>query len=588
MCGFITALDFQKSIDDESFAAALGTLKHRGPDYADSIISQDKNVRMGHTRLKIIDLSDAANQPYLSECGRFSLVFNGEIYNFRELRHEIGGRWNWRTDSDTEVVMAAWSIWREKCLSKLVGMFAFVIHDRALNLVYGVRDRFGIKPFYYSVSNECIYLASEILCLLQFVEKIPNLDIINTYLTTGLYDHSDQTFFQDIMSLSPGHFITLNVGNGEVEFKKWYNLSENIPSLDQFGEDELLDFLDELVLSAVSSNLVSDVDIGVNFSGGVDSTMLLACAAELNYFPKLFNQNYEIYSELEWVNGLPFSNELYVSEISSDSVLSDLHTTVISQAEPFGGVTVCGYNQLYRSARKENVKVLLDGNGVDEVFLGYEKYRSISQTYKSTVHGKTTQKILSRSIDGTNGLRPSAIGEQLAGSHIIQGIEDGKFADCPVKDLAYRDLLSNKIPRGLRFNDRVSMAHSCELRVPFLDHRLVEFGFAVPSHMLINDLGSKALFRKLLARKGLGHLALAPKRSVQSSQREWLSGVWSPLVRELINSKQFQERGWVDTIKAQHLFDEYLAGRNENSFFIWQWINLELWAKHFFDGEFGK
>jgi asparagine synthase (glutamine-hydrolysing) len=246
-------------------------------------------------------------------------------------------------------------------------------------------------------------------------------------------------------------------------------------------------------------------------------------------------------------------------------------------------------------AKSKGITVLLDGNGVDEIFLGYKRYHQIfvqsaknefekskrSLDYESFWGEAVKSPSEGRSIDGTSGLRPNVIS-----NHFLENVEPLKpikvqgFAD-PVRYAAAEDLLHAKIPRGLRFNDRVSMAHSRELRVPFLDHRLVEFAFGIPTEKLFGSKGTKLIFRNLLARKASDNVAYAAKRSVQSPQREWLAKDWRRLVESILSSDSFRERGWFSVEEAKNAYKAYLSGDNENSFFIWQWINLELWAREY-------
>lgn len=596
MCGLIVAWD-PAGLTDAALKAALADLRHRGPDAQATVWRDNHRLYLGHARLKIIDTSDGANQPFVSPCERWAMVFNGEIYNYLELRDEIGDRWSWRTRGDTEVLMAAWSLWGAACLDKLVGMFAFAIHDSQQGELTLVRDRFGIKPLYRVKVGEAFFFASEIPPLLRF---LPNIQADNstvlTYLQDGLYDHGVHTFFSGVESVAPASLETVNLKTGVVSARQWYSLVEHIPDLSGASESELLDRTEELIVQAVRSHLVSDVAVGLNVSGGVDSSMLVQTTlAELGH-AHLFTQDYEGYSELPWVKEVSQGGTLHVANLNLQKINAYLPQTVKSQAEPFGGVTVCGYNALYKMAQKEDVTVLLDGNGVDEVFLGYKRYHQI---YVASAASPVERELLANdfetfwkerpkevragaSIDGTDGLCPQAMTVQLRACTSHVGTSQSRFSS-PVRQAAADDLLRTKIPRGLRFNDRVSMAYSRELRVPFLDHRLVEFGFGIPEKFLFGAQGSKLLFRKLLAKRASGGVAFSVKRSVQSPQREWLANGWQELVREVLGSKSFLEREWVDPKKARQAYELYLSGKQENSFFIWQWVNLELWARTFLD-----
>lgn len=598
MCGLIAAWD-PAGLADAPLAAALADLRHRGPDAQASLWREDHRLHLAHARLKIIDTTDGANQPFVSPCGRWAIAYNGEIYNFRELREEIGDRWPWRTHGDTEVLMAAWSLWGEGCLSRFVGMFAFAIHDAEEHVLTLVRDRFGIKPLYHVAIGARWVFASEIPPLLRFRPAAADESTIRTYLELGLYDHGTHTFFKGVRSLEPGTLKRIDLRSGCETSRRWYSLAEHVPDLSGASEGELTDRAEALVLQAVSSHLVADVEVGLNVSGGVDSSMLVRATVEALGHAHLFTQDYEGYSELPWVREIADGGTLHVARLDLDAISAYLEETVRSQAEPFGGVFVCGYNALYEAATRENVTVLLDGNGVDEAFLGYKRYHQI---HVATAPDAAIRDVRARefaefwgqapapvvagaSIDGTDGLRPEAVSSSLMSSELRNlTCRDGGFVD-PVRQAAAEDLLYAKIPRGLRFNDRVSMAHSRELRVPYLDHRLVEFAFGIPTSLLLNRKGGKALFRDILARRAPASVAYARKRSVQSPQREWLAEGWRAMVESILASEHFAARGWVDAGRARRAYAEYLSGARENSFFVWQWVNLELWAREYLDRE---
>lgn len=596
MCGLIAAWD-PAGLADAPLSSALADLRHRGPDAQASIWREDHRLHLAHARLKIIDTTDSANQPFVSPCGRWAIAYNGEIYNFRELRDEIADRWQWRTHGDTEVLMAAWSIWGENCLRRLVGMFAFAIHDAVEHALTLVRDRFGIKPLYHLAIGTRRVFASEIPPLLRFRAAAADESTIRTYLELGLYDHGTHTFFRDVRSVEQGTLMRIDLRNGAESSHRWYQLAAHVPDLSGATEKELTDRAEQLVLQAVSSHLVADVAVGLNVSGGVDSSMLVRATVEALGHAHLFTQDYEGYSELPWVREIADGGTLHVARLNLDAISAYLEETVRSQAEPFGGVFVCGYNALYEAATRENVTVLLDGNGLDEAFLGYKRYHQIhvatapdaairdvrAREFAEFWGQAPAPVVVGASIDGTDGLRPKAVSSSLMSAGLLDLTgRDGGFDD-PVRQAAAEDLLYAKIPRGLRFNDRVSMAHSRELRVPYLDHRLVEFAFGIPTSLLLNRKGGKALFRDILARRAPASVAYARKRSVQSPQREWLAEGWRAMVESILASERFAARGWVDAGRARRAYADYLSGARENSFFVWQWVNLEFWAREYLD-----
>lgn len=598
MCGLIVAWD-PAGLVDAPLAAALDDLHHRGPDAQSSIWRQDHRLHLAHARLKIIDRTDDANQPFVSPCSRWAIVYNGEIFNFCEVRQEISDRWIWRTHSDTEVLMAAWSLWGEECLSRFVGMFAFAIHDAVEHNLTLVRDRFGIKPLYHVAIGARRVFASEIPPLLRFRPAVADGSTIRTYLELGLYDHGTHTFFKDVRSFEPGTLTRIDLRSGAETTRRWYSLAEHVPDLSGASEEELIDGAEALVLQAVSSHLVADVEVGLNVSGGVDSSMLIRAAMAQLGSSHLFTQDFPGYSEAPWVREIAGGGILHVSELTFEKIDALLYPTSAIQAEPFGGVTVCGYDALYAEACAQNVTVLLDGNGVDEAFLGYERYHQAwvwaacedaecdrrKNEYRLFWGRSPAASVTAGgvAIDGSRATCAEVISQRLLSSSATLAPKVVNDFACPIKNLAVADLLHSKIPRGLRFNDRMSMARSRELRVPFLDHRLVEFAYGIPSHMLLSAGGTKALFRKIADRHMPESVAFGAKRSVQSPQREWIAGEWQQRIEKILCSSQFRDRGWIDVHRAREVWNRYLNGHRANSFPIWQWMNLDLWARQFLD-----
>jgi len=580
MCG-ILGIWRPSGISEEEVQQGLDKMSVRGPDACSAALLDDKKIALGHLRLAIQDLSDAANQPMTSADNRWTIVYNGEVVNFREIKRSMPSR-SWRTDCDTEVILESISANGIGCLDGMVGMFAAVVYDAHEKVLYLLRDRFGIKPLYYTfLPNGGFAAASEIPPLLS-VRRARNQadeDVLLTYLETGLYETGEKTFFKDILSLPAGHWAKFCLKTGKFNKECWYDFPEKVNSKRQGARKNAWDTQSEmafLIDQAIRDHLVSDVPVGLNVSGGVDSSVL--CNIAQKYLPDLhvFTQDYpQPYSELDWVKQVAGKARLHAVHLSSASIRSKLTDTIRRQAEPFGGVSVIGYDALYRKAVSEKVTVLLDGNGVDECFLGYSKYQS-------ALNGALTTTTPT-SIDGTHPTHPNAISAQLRKrASLIQTPHFSGHFDHPVRDMAAQDLLCSKIPRGLRFNDRMSMGCSRELRVPFLDHRLVEFAYNMPIEMLLDGTHTKACFRNF-ARQHIGSVALEQKRSVQSPQREWLADSWSDIVLSIISSDRFAARGWVNPETASKAYENYRKGYKSNSFYIWQWINLELWAREYLD-----
>jgi asparagine synthase (glutamine-hydrolysing) len=609
MCGILGGLSLQKTLDQDLCRRALDLMNHRGPDaWRLEFLEGDRCV-LGHKRLKILDLNDRANQPMASVCGRYLIIFNGEVFNYRELRALLPGH-AWRTDGDTEVLVELFAAMREQMLDHLNGMFAFAVYDRKERTIFAARDRFGIKPFYHVCRDGQWFFASEIPPLLRLLGKAaPDHDTIKTYLATGSYEIGTATFFQGVSRLEAGCCVHARLDDpASFRISRWYDVAARVAGRARRDDDDLLDELDHLLATVVKRHLISDVPVGVNVSGGVDSSALIHYVTKFHPQIHGFTQDYaDPYSEREWVQRATRGTGVNCHYIVQDAAdcLARFEDVMRHQGEPFGGVPVIGFAPLYECAGSLGVTVLLDGNGVDEIFLGYKKYHLADLAQKLGTPAYETalaeymafwqeprasiEKSLAHNrvgggaaIDGTIPFHAEAIGAALQGAEVRTPVLPASTGSA-ARDLAMSDLVATKIPRALRFNDRISMMYAKELRVPFMDHELVEWGLALPAENLMNRRGTKAPVRELLRRKIDPAVAEAPKRTVQSPQREWLGHEWRPFVEEVLNSDSFRQRGWICPDRAKERYARYLAGDNQNSFFIWQWLNLEIWARQFLD-----
>tara|TARA_A100001388_G_C28774344_1_gene506200 strand:- start:5428 stop:7149 length:1722 start_codon:yes stop_codon:yes gene_type:complete len=572
MCGFF-CLWQPSGICKTEVMNALSATSHRGPDFSNLIFEENGNLVLGHQRLSILDLSSNGNQPMKSRDNKVITIYNGEIYNFKELSREY--KINLESRCDTELLTEFFCKEDISCLDKLNGMFSGVFYSKENKKITIFRDRFGIKPLFYTfLKNGGIAISSEIKALMQLqdVNKSPNLNVIRTFLDLSLYDHSEETFFEGIFSLEQGSYATFNLNTNQFKKNRWYSLPERINNQsNNFSELEAIEYGKYLIQECITSHLISDVSLGINISGGVDSSLLSATASknikDLNLLTMDFGGGY---SEFEWVSLNKKYGNIKRIPIDLDSLESKFNRVIRMQDQPFGGITVIGYDNLYEVAKNNSIKVLLDGNGIDEVFLGYSKYK-IDNTKNNL------------SIDGTVSNQPKLVSEDLR--------RNSKIIDIPSIDLnipnfrvdSLQDLLFRKIPRNLRFNDLASMSHSCELRVPFLDYRLVEFGFSLPYSFLKDKIHSKKIIRRICADLVGPKVAYAKKRSVQSPQREILAKEWKEKVRNIIEDNRTKKRGWIDVNYARNFYENYVNNKFENSFPIWQILNLELWAREWFD-----
>lgn len=556
-------------ISQERVAAMVGALGHRGPDGNGAYVDPRGRCGLGHNRLSIIDLSDAGLQPMADRSGRRWLAFNGEIYNHLELREELEG-YPFRSTSDSEVILAAYDRWGTACVERFIGMFAFAIWDEESGKLFCARDRLGIKPFNYAHIGADFAFASEIKALIAAgLEARADRETWAVYLNHGVYDHSDATFFEGVRELPPGHTLTWR--EGRTEIAKYWDTTAGGERL-ELSDEEAMDRLDALIADAVRLRLRSDVPLGVNLSGGLDSSLLFAfvdaadeAAGELNCFTASFDD--PRYDEAQFAANLPRRRKWiqHVERLGPAEAWALIDPLMRHEEAPFGGIGTLAYYNLHRRIREEGVTVVLEGQGVDEMFAGYAYYRSPDRpgTYQ----------------DGSTFLRPDTISPEMRGAAPAP-----EFAAPFGSELAnrlHRDVRHTKLPRVLRMNDRLSMAHSRELRVPFLDHRVVELAFRLDDDQKLRDGQGKYIMRQLLNRKLGGNYGDVGKRAVVTPQREWIRGPLREPIADLIASRAFRESGFFDPVAVDRAFRDYCDGEGDNAFFIWQWINFESWLRVF-------
>lgn len=572
MCG-IAGIASSKIIPSHIVAIQkmLKAQEHRGPDHT-GIDKINGHLVLGHNRLSIIDLSSHANQPFKSSDGRFSIVFNGEIYNYLELRQELKEHYNFQTQSDTEVLLAAYEYWGSNMLNKLTGMFAFAIHDSKSNNLFLARDRFGVKPFYYAFDeNGDFYFASEIKTIhAGGVAKEQNEGLWAAYFTSGRYHFCNQTFWKNILQIEAGHYANIDLNNipDEIQTKKWYSFAQNVHQLRNNYDfinrtkEEHLQVYKYLLEKSIKLRFRSDVTVGFNISGGLDSSVLLGGVHSLypqkNIEAFSFYCNDERYDELPWVEKLISETNKPLNKVllKVEDVIDRFQSVSYYQDEPFGGMPTLAYSNIFRAAREKGIFVLLDGQGMDEAWAGYDYYHNNSDSL--------VQGVKSRPI------KPHVLNPDFANIALEESYES-PFEE-KLLNMQYHDLFFKKIPRALRFNDRISMMHSTELREPFLDHHLVEYAFSLPTELKMQNGKTKWALRKLAACYLKSEIVLAPKRPLQTPQREWLT-------EELINwvtsrVMSLKKHTWFDAKELDKEWHSFLRSNKDNTFFLWQWLSV--------------
>lgn len=558
MCGIAGVLGAAAS--EYTITQLLEKQRHRGPD-AEQFWVQS-GIAIGHNRLSIIDLSTAANQPMYSHDKRYVMVFNGEIYNYKELQKELSD-FHFSTTSDSEVLLAAYQKWGQAMLPKLNGMFSIAIWDTVKQELFLARDRFGVKPLYYSFHEGSFFFSSEIKALFHSgIPKIMNEPVWAAYYKKGSYGMPDETFWQGIHQLRGGHYALISPTNFEIKPKLWYDFVKNIQSTPLLSSNELRESYEALLHDAIRLRFRADVPIGMNISGGLDSSILLAMVnAHLPSKQKIdaftFYNNDVRYDELEWVENLIANTGYDLNKVlfTPGAVPELIEKVSYFQDEPFGGFPTLAYSLLFEQARNKNIPVILDGQGMDEAWAGYDYYFSGNN---SLIQGVTTSPV-----------HPEIIHKDFIDQKRTENYE-APF-DNSLQNLQYRDLFYTKIPRALRFNDRISMMYGIELREPFLDYRLVELAFAQKASMKHNGTVSKWMLREIVKDKFDNTIVFAPKKALQTPQREWIGSTLQSACNDWIH--QFSEFDFVNRKKVLQIWADYCKGNQENSFYIWQWVN---------------
>ena len=577
MCGIIGTIGNIPSKTE--FEKARDLLSHRGPDDAGLHYDKDSEVALGHRRLSIIDLSKAGHQPMCSADKRYTIIFNGEIYNYLELKEQLKNKYTFTTHTDTEVLLAAYIVWGKDCLQKLNGMFSFAVWDNKEKELFAVRDRLGIKPFYYHVSSKGFIFASEIKGVLALnVKAKPNNKMIYDYLARGLYDHSKETFFNEIHKLPAGHFLTYK--NGILKIEKYWDLADMCKTSINITQEEAVNKFIKLFSDSIKLRLRSDVEVGVNLSSGLDSASILFFAEHLS------GKNLRTFSMGSSEN--EYDETLLISPTLSDKQKTKWSIDILrpeeiemlidkilkSQDEPYGGIPNIAYHKLAELEKKEGVVVILEGQGGDELLAGY--------VYYQTKYIKEAFTQAGYSQDMSKEVNTRVLNEKFITQHAYEPDFKKPF-DSQLLNAQYHDIVYSKLPRILRFNDRLSMSASREYREPLLDHRLVEFLFFLPENIKIHEDVQKFLLREAMKNIVPHTTATRPKKTFGAMQIPWFRKHLKKYIMTVLLSESFAGRPYWNQDEVLKEAERFFSGEGDNSFFIWQWVNLELWLREYID-----
>lgn len=633
MCGFAAIVDPGHSLISASTSIdkMLNTIRHRGPDDEGQYCSEEDGVFLGHRRLAIID-PEHGKQPMISSDERLVIVFNGVIYNYLELRRELVGKGHpVKSYSDTEVLLYAYREWGKECLQRLEGMFAFAIWDKQARRIFCARDRIGIKPFYYSFDGNTFACASEIKALLAsgLVKAHANLEGIRDYLTFQ-FGLSEKTLFEGVLKLEPGHcmLVQLRGDRIDVRVEKYWDLHYEID--DSHDEEWFVGHLAGLIEDATRMHLRSDVPLGAHLSGGLDSSTIVCLAADMlrgeriKTFTGAFPEGPQ-FDETEYARAVSdFAHtdqqEIYIQGEELSEILPRL---IYYMDEPQAGPGVIP--QYYVSdLAAQHVKVVLGGQGGDELFIGYARHLvtylesclsgAIFETADKDRYAVTLESIIPN-LPVLQGYRPMMqslwkdglfdspdkryfrlVDRSESTAHLLnpdlQQLDYSPFEEFSkifnreglnslVNQMTYFDL-KGSLPALLQVEDRTSMAVSLESRVPLLDHRIVEFMARVPPNVKFSGGRMKHLFKeavrntvpqKIFERKD--------KKGFPTPLAQWINGSAKEFVFDTLLSKRARERGLFD---AQAV-EKALNSEHEFGRVVWGLLCLELWYCIFIDGE---
>jgi len=516
VCGIFGLLNKVGPADADMVERLTDLVAHRGPDGRGVRIN--RNVGLGHRRLAIIDLTDDGAQPMRHSQYPIWITYNGEIYNYLELRTELQALGHtFHTASDTEVLLAAYVHWGDECLERFNGMWAFAIHDERSNILFCARDRFGVKPFYYANTDELFAFGSEIRQLLPLVGRaVADDEMVNDFLVCGLSDHTNRTFFRGIEKLPPGHILRVHVATGKVERERYYSLVAR-PGKD--GAKPAAELVHDILDDAVRLRLRSDVRVGTCLSGGLDSSSVATLAAKRHA-----QDSDEAFYAITAVSQQASNNEeKYAAEVADnpgfnwvrteptyEQFASAAEALVEVQEEPFAGPSVMMQYEVMRTARSRGVTVLLDGQGGDETLLGYYRYypawlldhlrtggiRGFLAAFAAAMKaGMPSRRLLTYLFGiGFAGLREAAYRWQYGFLKKLRlPAPLGRFAGSIWNPQAMQilEITESNLPMLLRFEDKNSMRFGIETRLPFLDYRFVEFALSLPTRIKLNHGWSK-------------------------------------------------------------------------------------------------
>lgn len=619
MCGIVGICSQNHRQNAETVITMRETLRHRGPDDSGLWVAADGATILGHRRLSVIDLSPASHQPMQDAKALITISFNGEIYNYLELRDKLTSLGHsFRTQGDTEVIIEAYRHWGEDCVDHLNGMFAFALYDAVRDVLFAARDRAGEKPFYYWHNGKAIVFASELKALMRHPDLPRRLDLeaMNYYLSYG-YVPWDACILQGVKKLPQGHFLIFDRRLNRLLIRRYWSLPEP-ESFAQLDEEDLVSEFKDLLTDAVRSQLVADVPLGILLSGGVDSSLITAIASEVSTkpvktftisFPGHARLNEEPYARIV-ANHFATEHTVLPAEAASVNLLPEL---AAQYDEPFADSSLIPTFLVSRLIR-QHATVAIGGDGGDELFGGYIHYtwlqrqemiRRYIPSFARSALASCVERFIPPGFRGRSylmGLR-GTVQDSFAFVNQFFDSRNRPLIFPPLRGLPHNSILRSErykgqlklpgksvIEKGTAADfvtylpddilvkvDRASMLSSLEVRAPFLDYRIIEFAFArVPDRLRIQGKERKILPRMLAARLLPSNLDLKRKQGFSIPLANWLRGEWGDYMKSVLQAPD----SCFDVAMVRRLFRTHAVGL-ANSQRLFALMMFELWRKYY-------
>ena len=618
MCGITGFADFNKKLSIQHLEKACNTLQHRGPDDKDAVV-QDVTaalIGLGHRRLSILDISSSGHQPMYSDDRSVSIIVNGEIYNFKEIRKALEEKGHsFKSGSDTEVIIKAYQQHGMQCLQQFIGMFAFVLYDATRQKLFLVRDRAGVKPLYYSFTDDCLLFASELKAFHQYpcFKKEIDTAAVSVFFKYG-YIKAPHSIFKETYKLLAGHFAELDLATSQLQMHQYWNVQDyyDKPAI-AIDEKEALTTLDELFASAFQYRMISDVPVGLFLSGGYDSSMVAAVLQKNNRDKiKTFTIGFsdDAYNEAGYAKKIAAylgtdHREYYCT---SKEALEIIPLLPFYYDEPFGDSSAIPTILVSRFARQQ-VTVALSADGGDELFAGYTRYDQLDKLHKLQQYAPTflrkavasalkslpvkdpfykklafvlaasgeadlADKLSSHFTDQElNHLLMGAVTNNaaLAGNHVLPAGKDfiNRLLAADYKTYLTDDILTKV--------DRAAMSVGLENREPLLDHRIIEWVAQLPASLKYHNGNKKYLLKKLAHQYLPQHLMNRPKMGFAIPVKEWLKTDLKQYLFRYVNSTSINKHGLIDAQYAERIRDQYLAGQKGYETKIWLLLMFQMW-----------